>query len=183
MLSAADRATLLDMARESIQCGLTGTRLPVVLDRLSESLRAPRASFVTLLIDDQLHGCIGTLEAYRPLAEDVMSNAYGAAFEDPRFERLSTAEFSRVVIQLSLLSRPEPMQFVSEQDLLDQIRPGVDGLVLNVGAKRATFLPSVWAQLPDRRVFLQQLKRKAGLDSDKWSASIRVSRYRTESIA
>ncbi len=141
-----------------------------------------RATFVTLTIDAQLRGCIGTLEARRALVEDVASNAYSAAFEDPRFAPLERAEFERLDIHLSLLSAPEPIQFGSEKDLLAQIRPSLDGLVLEEGARRGTFLPSVWEQLPDPVEFLRHLKRKAGLPADYWSATLRVSRYTSESI-
>jgi AmmeMemoRadiSam system protein A len=112
----------------------------------------------------------------------VASNAYSAAFEDPRFAPLERGEFERLDIHLSLLSAPEPIQFGSEKDLLAQIRPSLDGLVLEEGARRGTFLPSVWEQLPDPVEFLRHLKRKAGLPADYWSATLRVSRYTSESI-
>ncbi|KPK71937.1 MAG: hypothetical protein AMJ84_05270 [Acidithiobacillales bacterium SM23_46] len=182
VLTAAHRQELLGLAARSIQAGLTGDRLKVRAGDFPQPLRMTRATFVTLTIDAQLRGCIGTLEARRALVEDVASNAYSAAFEDPRFAPLERGEFERLDIHLSLLSAPEPIQFGSEKDLLAQIRPSLDGLVLEEGARRGTFLPSVWEQLPDPVEFLRHLKRKAGLPADYWSATLRVSRYTSESI-
>jgi AmmeMemoRadiSam system protein A len=181
-LSSAHRAELLGVARSAIAAGLGGVRLRLTLSEYSEPLRDVRASFVTLEIEGRLRGCIGTLEARRALAEDVASNAYSAAFEDPRFPPLALAEFDELDVHLSLLSRPEPMRFRSEQDLLTQIRPNIDGLVLQEGQRRGTFLPSVWEQLPDAAEFFRHLKRKAGLPADYWSTTLRVSRYTAESV-
>ena len=181
-LSGADRVELLRIARRAVESGLDGASLRVRLEEFSEPLRAIRATFVTLEIEGRLRGCIGTLDARHPLVEDVAINAYNAAFEDPRFPPLRRVELSGLDIHLSLLSLPEPMAFRSEADLLPQIRPNVDGLVLEEGRRRGTFLPSVWEQLPDPVEFLRHLKRKAGLPADYWSATLRVSRYTAESI-
>lgn len=180
-LSPADRATLLDVARASIQHGLRHRQaLAVNPGDYPETLRPLRATFVTLEIGGQLRGCIGALTAYQPLVQDVAAHAYAAAFEDPRFAELRPDELPKLEIFISVLSPPEPMQFSSEEDLLKQVRPGVDGLILEFHHYRATFLPAVWESLPDPYVFLAQLKHKAGLPLDFWSPELRVERYMTE---
>lgn len=176
------RRTLLELAGAAIEKGLGGERLAVRASDYPEPLRAPRATFVTLHVGSGLRGCIGTLEVRRTLVEDVAHNARAAAFEDPRFPPLARAELGRLDIHISVLSAPEPVAFASEEDLLRQLRPRVDGLILQAGLRRGTFLPSVWEQLPEPREFLRHLKRKAGLPADYWAADIRVSRYVTASI-
>ena len=173
---------LLELAGESIKQGLCGEAIAVRADDYPEPLRASRATFVTLHVEEKLRGCIGTLEARRPLVEDVASNAYGAAFRDTRFSALTWPEYERLDIHISILSLPEPVPFSSEADLLAQLRPQVDGLIIEEGFYRGTFLPSVWEQLPEPREFLRHLKHKAGLPPDYWSSRIRVQRYTTESI-
>jgi AmmeMemoRadiSam system protein A len=173
---------LLRVAGESIRKGLCGETLAVLPADYPEALRVQRATFVTLHVDEKLRGCIGTLEASQTLVQDVASNAYGAAFRDPRFPALTWPEYERLAIHISVLSLPEPMQFSSEAELLAQLRPRVDGLIIEEDYRRGTFLPSVWEQLPDPREFLRQLKHKAGLHPDYWSSRIRVQRYTTESI-
>ncbi len=181
MHSPEERRILLDVAAASIRHGLeTGRPLSIRLEEYPESLREPGAAFVTLNLDGQLRGCIGSLEARRPLVEDVAENAFAAAFRDPRFPPLRPEEYPRLEYHISILSPPEPMTVTSEADLLQQLRPGVDGLVLIEGARRATFLPSVWEQLPDPRQFLAHLKMKAGLPADYWSDSLRFERYTVE---
>jgi len=176
------RRTLLELAGAAIEKGLGGGRLAVRADDYPEPLRAPRATFVTLHLDAQLRGCIGTLEARRALVEDVAYNARAAAFDDPRFPPLAHAEFGRLEIHISVLSAPEPLSCESEDELLRRLRPQVDGLILEERARRATFLPSVWEQLPDPREFLRQLKHKAGLPADYWSRTLRVSRYTVQAF-
>lgn len=173
---------LLQLAGESIKKGLCGETLNVRAIDYPESLRVLRASFVTLHLDENLRGCIGTLEARQTLVEDVASNAYNAAFRDPRFSTLTWPEYERLDIHISVLSLPEPLQFSTEEELLTQLRPRVDGLILEEDYRRGTFLPSVWDQLSDPREFLRQLKHKAGLPPDYWSRRIRVQRYTVESI-
>lgn len=173
---------LLQLAGESIKKGLCGETLNVRAIDYPESLRVLRASFVTLHLDENLRGCIGTLEARQTLVEDVASNAYNAAFRDPRFSTLTWPEYERLDIHISVLSLPEPLQFSTEEELLTQLRPRVDGLILEEDYRRGTFLPSVWDQLADPREFLRQLKHKAGLPPDYWSRRIRVQRYTVESI-
>jgi AmmeMemoRadiSam system protein A len=183
-LAAVDRQRLLEIARASIAHGLEHQApLPIRPAEERPGLRAQRASFVTLHLDQSLRGCIGLLKARTALAEDVSQHAYAAAFEDPRFPPLRRDEFAPLHIEVSVLTEPEPMAFTSEAELLAAIEPHRDGLILSEGAHQGTFLPSVWAQLPNREAFLQHLKRKAGLAPDHWSDQIRVSRYQTESFA
>ncbi|MGD8483692.1 MAG: AmmeMemoRadiSam system protein A [Thioalkalispiraceae bacterium] len=183
MFSDAQKACLLETARASIEQGLkSGQPLKVNPDEFEAALREQRACFVTLQIEQQLRGCIGTLEAYRPLIEDVAENAFAAAFRDPRFPPLSDSEFELLHYHISVLSKPEPVSFDSEADLLSKIRPGIDGLVLEDKGLRGTFLPSVWESLPEPQQFLQHLKQKAGLPAHYWSDTLQVERYTAESI-
>lgn len=180
---AEARRALLAIARDSIDHGVAhGTALQPDLAALPAELGEPRATFVTLHLDGQLRGCIGSLEAHRPLAEDVAANAFAAAFRDPRFPPVSRTEAARLALEISVLSPAEPMHFRSEADLLAQLRPGIDGLILSDLGRRGTFLPSVWSQLPAARDFLVHLKHKAGLPADHWSATLSVERYTTESF-
>jgi AmmeMemoRadiSam system protein A len=182
-LCEEEHILLHQVAHEAIQHGLeTGEHLLVDTPRYPPPLREHRASFVTLQKYGELRGCIGTLEAARPLVEDVAHNAFAAAFQDPRFPPLATPELAELEIHISVLTPAVPMSFESEQDLLRQIRPGIDGLVLEEGLRRGTFLPSVWESLPEARDFLNHLKLKAGLPPDYWSPTLHVSRYTTESF-
>ena len=172
---------LLQIARNAVAARLGVPNVDVAIDAVAcAELREKRATFVTLTMDGALRGCIGMLEACRPLAEDVAANACAAAFEDPRFEPLSIEEFETVEIHISVLSPPEEIFFSSEAGLLEQIRPGVDGLILQEGGRRGTFLPSVWEELPDRELFWDHLKMKAGLPARYWSETLRVFRYTAE---
>jgi AmmeMemoRadiSam system protein A len=140
-------------------------------------LAEPGATFVTLTQNGNLRGCIGSLTAYRPLAADVCANAVAAAFHDPRFEPLRPEELDHTSVEVSLLSPTQAMQFTDECDALAQLRPGIDGLVLEYRHQRSTFLPQVWEQLPTREAFMTQLKRKAGLPGNFWAPEIQLSRY------
>ena len=183
-LNKEHQQRLLDLARRSIQHGLqTGRPLKVTLADFPAELTEHRATFVTLQKHHQLRGCIGMLEAVRPLAEDIAENAFLAAFQDPRFPPLADDEFGDLEIHLSILTPAIPVAFTSEQDLISQLQPGIDGLILEEGHRRGTFLPSVWEQLPEPGQFLRHLKQKAGLAPDYWSETIRIYRYRTEMIA
>ena len=182
-LNQTQRQTLRQLAREAISHELYQyVALSVDPSQYPPPLREDRATFVTLQIDGKLRGCIGTLEAQRPLVTDVARNAGAAAFSDPRFPRLTRSEFEPVDIHISLLSPAVPIDFESESDLLGKIRPGEDGLTLTEKNHRGTFLPSVWEQIDDPKQFLQHLKLKAGLSADYWSDSVQVSRYTTESF-
>jgi len=182
-LAPAQRATLIDVARRSIEHGLaSGQPLIVTPSEYHRDLKAVRASFVTLQKNGQLRGCIGHLEAVQPVVVDVAENAFAAAFRDPRFSPLTAAEWPDVDVHLSLLTKPERMQFNDEADLIGQIRPGEDGLILQDGPNRGTFLPSVWESLPDPVDFLIHLKYKAGLAANHWSDRVEVYRYNAESF-
>ena len=164
----------------SIEFGLQNSRaLPVEINRYSQALNEVRASFVTLEINQQLRGCIGQLNACKPLVKDVADNAFSAAFSDPRFPPLSIEEFPTLDIHVSVLSAAEPVNVESEQALLNELRPHIDGLIISDGYYRATFLPSVWETLPEKQQFLTQLKLKAGLTANYWSDTLRVERYTT----
>ncbi|MEQ9575527.1 MAG: AmmeMemoRadiSam system protein A, partial [Rhodospirillales bacterium] len=172
---------LLRLAASSIEYGLeTGQPLTPDVTTAPADLAAPGACFVTLKKNGQLRGCIGSPEAHRPLITDVAVNAHAAASRDPRFPKLAAAELPDITLSISVLSPQAPMTVRDEADLLAQLRPGVDGLVIADGGKRALFLPSVWDQLPDKRAFLDHLKRKAGMAADHWSAAFQARRFVAE---
>ena len=173
--------TLLDFARRSIVAGFdTGRPLHVAADPgLPPLLAAPGAAFVTLRRDGALRGCIGSASASRPLIVDVVQHAFNAAFRDWRFPRLDLLELEGLTLSVSVLTPPAPMRFTDEADLLAQLRPGVDGLIIEDAGRRSLFLPSVWENLPDPRQFLALLKLKAGLPADYSSARLAASRFRT----
>jgi AmmeMemoRadiSam system protein A len=184
ILDQTERRTLLTIARRSIHHGLDhGKPLTLRLDDFEPPLRAERASFVTLHRQGMLRGCIGHLEAIMPLVEDVAENAFSAAFRDPRFPPLNESEYADLELHISVLTPAEPLLCESESDLLQQMRPFQDGLILAEGAHRGTFLPSVWEQLPEPRDFLRHLKQKAGLPEHYWSSSLQIYRYETESFS
>ena len=143
-------------------------------------LQRPGASFVTLRSAGDLRGCIGSLQARRLLRADVRANAVAAAFDDPRFAPLRAAEYDEIDVEVSVLSATSPLPVASEYDLLTQLRAGVDGLILELGSRRSTFLPQVWDVLPGAREFVDELKCKAGLPRDYWSDALRFSRYTVE---
>ncbi|MBK7956142.1 MAG: AmmeMemoRadiSam system protein A [Candidatus Accumulibacter sp.] len=165
---------LLTSARNAI-----GERFGLAAQVVSpvRELGEPGASFVTLTQNGQLRGCIGSLEAHRPLATDVAENALAAAFRDPRFAPLGKDEFARTRVEVSLLTPPEPFPVADEADALARLRPGIDGLILSYGRRRATFLPQVWESLPEAHQFIAQLKLKAGLPADFWHQQITLARY------
>jgi AmmeMemoRadiSam system protein A len=182
-LSDGDRETLLAVARGSIVHGLdAGSALRVDPERYPLSLKTRRPAFVTLHRGGELRGCIGHLEAEQPLVADVADNAYSAAFRDPRFPPLQREELADIEIHISVLSTPQPVTFKSEADLVHQLRPGIDGLILQDGLARGTFLPSVWESLAEPGEFLRHLKLKAGLSPAYWSDNIQVWRYQAESF-
>ncbi len=166
--------TLLSLSRGAIEARLFGSAPRAD----APWLRQNAATFVTLTRDDALRGCIGSLEAARPLGDDVAENAVAAAFRDPRFPPVSAAEWPSVRVEVSLLSTPKPLRFADEADLLAQIRPGEDGIILECDGRRATFLPQVWESIPDKRQFLRELARKAGLTDDIRLGRCRISRYK-----
>ena len=179
----AHRAALLDAAARSVRHGVVAGAPPKVeLGTFAPQLEAMRATFVTLEIDGHLRGCIGSTAPHRPLIEDVVENAYKAAFADPRFPKLAADELERLSFSVSILSTPRPIVVADEAALLAELRPDRDGLVLTAGEKRGLFLPQVWATLPEPRTFLAHLKTKAGLAEDYWSSEVRAHRFSTETF-
>ncbi|MEX2312280.1 MAG: AmmeMemoRadiSam system protein A, partial [Rhodospirillales bacterium] len=175
---------LLEIADTAIRYGLKHNQ-PMPSDLAAEppALQANGACFVTLKTATlQLRGCIGSPVAHQPLALDVARNAYKAAFNDPRFKPVGIDEFETLRLSISVLSPQAAMPVRDEADLLAQLRPGIDGLVIADGGKRALFLPSVWEQLPDPEQFLAHLKQKAGMARNHWSPSFRANRFITEEI-
>lgn len=180
----SERRALLELARASIAHGLRrGCALEVQSSNYSVALREQRASFVTLKHEAHLRGCIGQLEADLPLVCGVVRNAYAAAFRDPRFPPLTGHELDGLRLSVSVLSRPRALRVADEEDLLSQLRPGEDGVILRDGERVATFLPAVWQSLPDPAEFIAGLKQKAGLASAHWSPSLEISIYRSETFA
>lgn len=169
--------TLLKLARNAIagHFGQPATATPDL-----PALHDNAATFVTLTQGGRLRGCIGSLNAHRPLAQDVRENALAAALRDPRFAPLGADELARTRVEVSLLTPAEPMDFVDEADALAQLQPGIDGVIFSAGGRRSTFLPQVWAQLPEPAQFMAHLKQKAGLPADYWGADVRLARYRVE---
>lgn len=166
---------LIDTCKKSILSGFNigdfGTeKHPSVLDESG-------ASFVTLEINNQLRGCIGSIIAHRPLINDIMLNAHAAAFKDPRFSPLSKHEFEQLQISISLLNTPERIVFSNEEDLLNKITPFEDGLIIRDGNYQAVYLPIVWEQIPDKKEFLQSLKLKAGLHKDYFSETLQAFKF------
>jgi AmmeMemoRadiSam system protein A len=169
-LSREEKEALLRLARGALRCAASGEEVvPADLSALPPRLRGEGASFVTLLgPDDALRGCIGTVEAHRPLAHDVQRNTVGSALRDPRFPPVGPAEVDGLQIELSILTAPQLLDFDGAADLLAKIRPGVDGIIIDKGWHRATLLPSVWEKISDPVQFLDILCLKAGLPEDEW---------------
>lgn len=170
--------TLLTLARNAIAARFGLPTAPVAVD-LPE-LHKTGATFVTLTQRGDLRGCIGSLEAWRPLLKDVQENACSAAFHDPRFEPLEEAELPLTRVEVSLLTPAEPINFRDEADALAHLRPGTDGVIFSAGSRRATFLPQVWEQLPEPAAFMARLKQKAGLPAGYWGPDVRLERYTVE---
>lgn len=182
--SAATCLSLLQVALRSIESGLRcGSQETINSQEYSQQLCESRACFVTLKTGPSLRGCIGSLQAYRRLVEDVAANAFAAANRDPRFQKLNHEELDLLDIGVSVLGPSQALTFDSQQALLDMLRPGQDGLILQDGNARGTFLPSVWNSIPEPEEFLDQLKMKAGLTAGYWSDTLEVWRYSTESFS
>ncbi|NQV55426.1 MAG: AmmeMemoRadiSam system protein B [Rhodospirillales bacterium] len=179
-------AELLKFGAHAITAKLNGAaKLDVRLDSFPKVLSENRACFVTLEKEGKLRGCIGSVQAHQPLIADVAENACRAAFQDPRFSPLAWDELkaSHISMHLSVLSPQVPMHYTSEADLVSQLRPGIDGVVLTDQGKRGVFLPVVWGSLPEPDKFFRKLKLKAGLAEDHWSGSVRAWRYTTEGVS
>jgi uncharacterized protein len=168
-LTPAEKETLLKLARQSLEAGVRGEPLPTLdAAALTPVLRAEGAAFVTLTIKGDLRGCIGALQPYQSLAEDVREHAMAAALEDPRFPQVQEKELPQIEIEVSRLTMPVPLEYTDADDLLAKLRPGVDGVILRDSFRRATFLPQVWEKIPDAPVFLANLCYKMGAAPDTW---------------
>ncbi len=169
-LNQKEQGILFELAREAITRAVHGEPGPEVdTSALTERLRQQGASFVTLRgTDGKLRGCIGSIEAHIPLAQDVQRNAVGSAMRDPRFPPVSPCELEGLQIELSILTPSQALDFSSPDDLLSKIRPGVDGVTIEKSWRRATLLPSVWKNIPDPTEFMNILCRKAGLPDKEW---------------
>lgn len=183
--SAAERACLLKLAREVIVRGtVASSTVEPNATELTSALRLPRACFVTLHQHGTLRGCIGNLTPKEPLFRAVMENAYSAAFRDMRFAPVAANEVGELNIEISVLSEPQPLEVKQPEDVLQTLRPGVDGVVLSRAGRTATFLPQVWEKLPKPADFLAALSRKAGMESEDWRArDARLMTYQVESFA
>jgi AmmeMemoRadiSam system protein A len=179
------REYLLRLARESIDCIAQDKDPPTIgMDAVPERLQQAGASFVTLNKKGRLRGCVGSLEARRPLVLDVQQNSIGAAFRDPRFPPVRLEEIDDLDIEISVLSSPERLDYDGPQDLINKLRPGVDGVVIERGWQRATFLPQVWEKLPDKGQFLQRLCLKAGLPPDAYrGGDLDIYTYQVEKFS
>jgi len=168
-LEQAEQKILLKIARESLEKSVRGQPLPDIhFNALPAPLQELGASFVTLTIEGRLRGCIGTLEAYQPLAQDVQEHAMAAALQDPRFYAVQPSELGIIKIEVSVLTPKVPLGYDGPQDLIKKIRPGVDGVVLGDGYRKATFLPQVWEKVPNTELFLSELCMKMGAAGDLW---------------
>ncbi|MBS3752177.1 MAG: AmmeMemoRadiSam system protein A [Anaerolineales bacterium] len=168
-LSREDKKMLLKIAREAIQKKARDEKIPVLeVDSFAPPLRKKRASFVTLTKRGALRGCIGTLEAEQPLVEDVQVRALAAAFHDFRFPPVSAEEIEEITIEVSVLTKPRTLDYESPEDLVHELEPGLDGVVLSDGHHKATFLPQVWDKLQDVETFLSRLCYKMGVKPDLW---------------
>jgi len=184
-IGADEARSLIAIARDSIRHGIeTGEPLDVTgSDSFTEGLSRHGASFVTLNLEGSLRGCIGSIEARRPLVQDVALNAFAAAFRDPRFPPLSADELERIELHVSLLAPTQPLEVTNEDELLAALRPGIDGLILEDPPYRSVFLPQVWESLPEPAEFVAHLKRKAGLPASHWSAGLRFYRFTVDALA
>lgn len=181
-LTIEEQKTLLRLARQALEHGVRSEKLPPLDPAvLTSTLQAEGSSFVTLTVRGQLRGCIGSLEPYQPLAEDVREHAVAAALHDPRFPPVEEAELNGIRIEVSRLTDPIPLDYKNADDLLSKLCPHVDGIILRDGFHRATFLPQVWEKIPDRADFLDNLCYKMGEKPDAWRRKhLDVLTYRVE---
>ena len=184
-LSPDDRKRLLELAREAMTDAVTGKRKKDIdISSISDPLRQIGASFVTLTIEGELRGCIGTLEAYQPLYRDVQDHAIQSALEDYRFPPVTAEEIPLISIEISRLTSPVPLPYKKPEELPGLLKPHVDGVILKDGFHRATFLPQVWQQLPEPPIFLSHLCQKMGAAPDLWKRKVlEVSIYHVEEFS
>lgn len=182
-LSQQEGEYLLVLARNTIKERLTGEKVAVQAPADFELLQEERATFVTLKKNGQLRGCIGCLAPIESVEKSISSNAINAAFHDHRFSPLSLRELDDIAIDISILTPPEKLEFTDGDDLVKKLKPGIDGVIVQAGGKRATFLPQVWEQLPATEIFLAHLCRKAGLPHDYWqNGPMEVEIYHVQSF-
>lgn len=181
-LTDAEKMILLRLARQTIERVVNGqSMLPLKLDDYSPSLRENGASFVTLTEDDDLRGCIGALEPFQPLVQDVCEHAASAAIDDYRFQPVTPGEVARLKIEISRLTPPQPFSYNQPTELITGLRPNVDGVIIRDGLHRATFLPQVWQKLPDPQAFLAHLCQKMGAPANLWQRKpLQVFTYQVE---
>jgi AmmeMemoRadiSam system protein A len=181
-LTATERTILLQEARKVLESSVRNQPLPPLnLDEFPAALRKNGVCFVTLTIDGKLRGCIGALEAYQPLVADVRERAISAAFDDYRFSQVQPEEIPKIQIEISRLTEPQALVYEDADDLLDQLRPNIDGVVLKVGRRRSTFLPQVWKKIADKEEFLNHLCQKMGAPPNLWrSQKLKVLVYQVE---
>lgn len=179
-LTSEQQTLLLNLARNAIVSRFH----PRLEDKPSNQhwLNEERATFVTLRIKGALRGCIGSIHPSRALSEDIWENAQAAAFSDPRFPPLSESELEKAAIELSVLTEVQPLNVSSEEQLVSVLRPDIDGLIIDDGLRKATFLPSVWEQISEPESFIEQLRLKAGMPSGYWSEKLRCSVYQVEKL-
>lgn len=181
-LTSEEKQLLLRLARQALELGVRGEKLPP-LDQefLTPRLRADGASFVTLTERGALRGCIGALEPYQPLVEDVREHAIAAALNDYRFPPVQATELDRIQIEVSRLTIPIQLEYTSSEELVSKLRPGMDGVILRDGNHRATFLPQVWEKIPETKDFLDNLCYKMGVAADLWRhKNLEVLTYQVE---
>jgi AmmeMemoRadiSam system protein A len=181
-LTNEEQQTLLRLARQTMEHAVQGKKLPPVDDAsITPHLREQGASFVTLTIDGDLRGCIGALEAYQPLVDDVREHAVAAALEDPRFPPVDQTELSKIKLEVSRLTAPHLLEYSNSADLISKLRPHVDGVILKSEFRRATFLPQVWEKIPDPQEFLDHLCAKMGAKPNLWrNTKLQVYVYQVE---
>ena len=181
-LTNEERASLLKLARASIEAAAAHRPLPALPpEDLTPALHEKGAAFVTLTIDGNLRGCIGALEAYQPLVDDVQEHAVAAALEDYRFLPVSPGEIPELSIEISRLTQPQNLEYSTSAELAGLLRPGVDGVILKDGMRRATFLPQVWEKIPDPQDFLSELCSKMGAAWNLWlTKHLQVLTYQVE---
>jgi AmmeMemoRadiSam system protein A len=182
--AAQERAFMLGLARKTVASVVINGGLPeIVAGDLASKLAEKRACFVTLTKAGELRGCIGHVLPQAPLYRAIMDNARGAALRDPRFEPVQSGEVDQLRIEISVLTEPQPLSFTSPDGLLDRLRPYEDGVLLRIGGRVATFLPQVWAHIPDKVDFLDHLAQKAGCPPAAWrTKDASISVYQAESF-
>ncbi len=181
-LSQEEKTLLITIARQALEAAVVGKPLPKIkITDLPDSLQKDGASFVTLTEHGRLRGCIGALAAHQPLALDVQEHAVAAALQDYRFPTVRPSELPDIEIEVSYLTSPQPLPYDGPEDLINKLRPGIDGVILQDGTRRATFLPQVWEQLSDPEAFLSHLCSKMGAPADLWRKKpIHVAVYQVQ---